>query len=305
MCAGRAEYRRRLTELNLSPRINDFTIAMKGSAGHIIVEQATTEAIAPGTAHFYVEVSASDREDFSTIHLEMQQDLFAGSLKVTVKGPESQEAPECLRAVARILFSPIRPKIENMKLTVDEGSISVDLLDVSNKAPSFPGLPTIPTIVVNQLYTRVVTGQTYVNAEVPIQATLGGSNGSIQGQILVGLDFSSKLVEGSIMLNIGMSGASKLTTSKVEVLNGTINVGMISPYEGEFKLETVSGEVTLINPDPERTHITYLGTRLIKGWSSINPQTQIIPVSNLKLSGTNANVTLSMTPLEIPQVLDD
>jgi hypothetical protein len=183
--------------------------------------------MAPGTAHFYVEVSASDRDDFNTVHLEMQQDLFAGSLKVTVKGPESQEAPECLRAVARILFSPIRPKIENMRLTVDEGSVSVDLLDLSNRVPSFPGLPTVPTIVVNQLYTRVVTGQTYVNAEVPIQATLGGSNGSIQGQILAGLDFSSKLVEGSIALNIGKTDASKLTTSKIEVLNGTINVGMV------------------------------------------------------------------------------
>ncbi|KAF9347118.1 hypothetical protein BGX34_003391, partial [Mortierella sp. NVP85] len=263
--------------------------------GHIIVEQATEEGLVPEATQFIIQVSAVDRDDVNTIRHDLEQDISSGYLKASITGTTTGEEPECLRTVVRIIFPPSKANIERLKLTVTEGNITVNLLDLSKRLSPTP-TPT-PTIQIKELYTRVVTGHSRIRADVPMEAKLGGSEGTIQGELLVGKRLSTILVHGRIALNLAQKNGTVID-SKVEIRNGNIDIGFALPYEGEFKLETANGQVGVI-PDVTRTHLSHVGRNLIKGWNSIRPNGPRYPPSNLRLIGANSKVTLSMTPIEL------
>ncbi|KAF9998821.1 hypothetical protein BGZ65_005736 [Modicella reniformis] len=298
MCRGRIAHRKNVTDILVSSSIRDYSVSVTGMISNIIVEQATTEGSVPGTTQFIIEATASDHDDLDTIYPEVKQDIGSGSLKATVTGGNSgSDEMECLQTVVKIIFSPSSPTVENLRLTVSEGNITVNLLNLSKGTSSTP--TTISSLQVKELYTRVVTGHSYILADVPVRARIGGSEGTIRGELVVGKEMSAMMVDGIVTLNLAQRNEKNVMESKVEVRNGKISVGLATPYEGEFKLEVAAGKLELINPSTNRTHLSYVGRNIMRGWSSVRPRGPTPPASELKLLGSNAVVTLSMTRIDL------
>jgi hypothetical protein len=196
---------------------------------------------------FIIQVSAVDRDDVNTIRHELEQDISSGYLKASVTGAATGEEPECLRTVVRIIFPPSKANIERLKLTVTEGNITVNLLDLSKRLSSTP----TPTIQVKELYTRVVTGHSRIRADVPMEAKLGGSEGTIQGELLVGNRLSTILVHGHIALNLAQKNGTVID-SKVEIRNGNIDIGFVSRFKTNVRLtlSLIPVEIQTLNFDP-------------------------------------------------------
>ncbi|KAG0302595.1 hypothetical protein BGZ98_007371 [Dissophora globulifera] len=286
-CGGQIRYTRNVTDLSLSPDIVDFTVTMSGMASHIIVNQAGEEGPTPGITRLIVEASATDREDVNAIRREVQQDRSDGSLKASVVGGSGAEHPECLRTIVKIIFPPSITHIRRLKLLIKEGNITVNLLDMNRH------------IQVDELYTRVITGYTFIKADVPVNTYLGGGFGTIKGRIIAGRELKTNLVDGDVSLNLLQKDIKDVMEAKVDVRNGNINVGLPTPYQGTFKLVTAKGHVGIPYRDPARTHVSRETEQTIQGWNSENGKEPRWPSSDLKLVTINGGVSLSMTDIVI------
>ncbi|KAF8934679.1 hypothetical protein BGZ58_005503 [Dissophora ornata] len=281
-CGGRLRYTRNMTDINLSPDINDFTVTMSGLASYIIVDQATEEGLVPGTTKLIIEASSSDREVISVIKRDIKQDLTDGSLKATITGSPAAEDPECLRSTVRITFPPSMKTVQRLRLLIKEGNVTIDLLGAHQN------------VQVNELYTRVISGQSIVKADVPVEAYMGGSFGTMKGRIVVGQELRVNLVDGSVALDLAQKRQEDVTESRIEVKNGNIDVGLVTPYLGTFKLETLQGQVDVLHPDPARTHLSHVSSKSIRGWNSLTGKEPVGPTSELMLGTRNGKVALSM-----------
>lgn len=191
------------------------------------MEQATTEGPVPGITQVIIKASAIDRDDINTIHHEVRQDVSSASLKALVKGPSSEEGPECLQTIVRIIFPPSRAHVERLKLTAEEGLINVNLLDLSKRISSSPDSTSAPFLQIKDLYTRITSGKSDIRAEVSVQSRIGGSHGIIQGELLIRKELAVNLIDGHIRMNLAQVNGDGAMESKFSVRNGNIDVGIV------------------------------------------------------------------------------
>ncbi|KAF9286289.1 hypothetical protein BGZ68_003070 [Mortierella alpina] len=283
-CNGRPRYTKTLSELSLSPTLDDFTVSISNMVGLVTMEQAPQDDPTPFT-RLLIEGSALDREDVGVIQLNVR-DIATASV-VSISNSESSTV-ECLRATVKIVVPANARRLKRMKMSISEGNLTINLLDSLHSQ----------RIQVQDLDARVITGHLNVRANVLSWARLGGSVGTIGGKILIGKDLQVAMVDGNVELAIAQSQETDTMDAKVEVMNGSVKVDMVTPYQGTFKVETNNG-LAKVDPDPARTHFTSLSNKSIKGWNSIKGKEPGYSASNLRLLARNGDVELSMARLEL------
>ncbi|KAF9107064.1 hypothetical protein BGX27_008891 [Mortierella sp. AM989] len=213
-CEGDFLIRRNLTDYVLDPEVVDFTVTMTNLPSYIFVEQEKGDEYVQGSTKFIIEASASDRDDLQSISHEIKQD-YNGILKASITRTSNKIEPECLKTTVRIIFPPSMKRIRRLKFMVNEGNITVDLLN--------PG----QEMKVDSLISTVITGHNHIRADVPTSIRLGGSVGTLTGEIVVRGELAANIVDGSVALNL-IQSPGVLVSSKVNVINGDIKVGMVS-----------------------------------------------------------------------------
>ncbi|KAF9957205.1 hypothetical protein BGZ72_002086 [Mortierella alpina] len=283
-CNRRPRYTKTLTELALSPSMDDFTLNVSNMVGLVTVEQAPQDDASP-MARLLIEGSALDREDVGGILPNVRQ---IGATCVVSVSHSERSTVDCVRATVKILLPASTTTLKRIRMSISEGNLTISLLD-----PLQP-----QRIQVQDMDTKVITGHSNIRANVLSWARLGGSVGTITGKILVGKELQVAMVDGSVALDLAQSQESDVIEAKVEVMNGEVKVDMVTPYQGTFKLETNNG-VTKVDPDPARTHFTSLSNKSIRGWNSITGKEPGSPASALKLTARNGDVELSMARVEL------
>ncbi|KAG0367149.1 hypothetical protein BGZ54_004324 [Gamsiella multidivaricata] len=286
-CGGKSRYTTIIASADLQSDISDFSVISNGMASHVVVDQTAEGDSTSGMTKLTIEASGTERDDLRTIRHEVKQDSTYGTMKATVTGVSGSDRPECLRTVVRISFPPTKRTVERIKLYVVEGNVTVELLD-----PKKP-------LQVSELDIKVITGHSLVNADVLSLARIGGSVGSIRGDIVVGSEFSALMVDGHISINLVQKSEQDAMESKVETNNGNIIVGLPTPYVGEFKVETTNGKAQLVDFDSKRTHVSYVSPTMVKGWSSATGKSPGYSSSFIKLVTRNGRPTLSMKRIEL------
>ncbi|KAF9961168.1 hypothetical protein BGZ70_008345 [Mortierella alpina] len=282
-CNGRPRYTRNIAEVSLSPHLDDYTISISSLVGMITVEQAPQDDPSP-FSKFLLEGSALDRDDFGAIEYGSRE--VGNTCAVTVSSSR-QSTTDCLRATVKIVVPANATTLKRLKVSMSEGNLTISLLD-----PMQP-----QRMQIEEVDARAITGHIDIRANVLSFARLGGSVGTISGKIFVGKDLQVALVDGSIALDLAQSQETSVMDAKVEVMNGSAKVDMVTPYQGEFKVETNNGWAK-VNPDPARTHFTSLSNKSIKGWNSKNKNPGSSN-SNLKVLARNGDVELSLARVEL------
>ncbi|KAG0203784.1 hypothetical protein BGX28_004064 [Mortierella sp. GBA30] len=282
-CMGRPRYTRNLTDYNILSSINEFTVTMTNMASYVVVEQAPADSDVTLTK-LIVEGSGLDREDVSGITRSVTQDSDT-SYKVSLT---QRSDAECLRGTVKIILAPGMTSLQRLKVAINEGNLTINLLD-----PQWP-----QRIQVRELDSKVITGHSNVRANINVWGRLGSSVGTITGEILVGKELQVAMIKGDVTLNIAQSSEKNVIVSKVEVVNGNARVGLSTPFEGEFKVDTVNGSAN-VDPDPSRTHFTSVTNKVVKGWNSANNKAPSSPTSSLRVQTRNGNASLSMKPIEL------
>lgn len=172
-----------------------------------------------------------DRDEYRKIILQTGVDPSTGQVKLELyKNPGPND---CMSATIRLSLSPRLRVLEKLKIVVGEGNVTLAML-----LPSHP-------LQIKDLNTRVVTGYTRIDANVTVMA-LGGSVGSIEGNVVVGPSMSVLMVDGYVSLNVSQS--TDVMAGKVIVTNGNIDVGLVSYiiFMGVrfFDLRSVTSEIT-------------------------------------------------------------
>ncbi|KAF9573950.1 hypothetical protein EC968_007636, partial [Mortierella alpina] len=273
-CNGRPRYTKPLYELAISPNLDDFAVNISNMVGLVTVEQAPQEDPSPFT-RLLVEASALDRDDFGAIQYSSRE--AENTLVVSLSYSERLTV-ECLKATVKIVVPANATTLKRLKMSVSEGSLTIGLLD--SLQPQ--------RIYVEDLDVRAITGHINVQANVLSGARLGGSFGSIEGKIFVGKELHVAMVDGNVALDLAQSQETSTMDAKIEVMNGSVKVGMVTSYEGTFKLETNNGRAK-VDGDPARTHFTSLNNKSIKGWNSIKNKEPGSSASNLRLSARNGD----------------
>ncbi|KAG0048104.1 hypothetical protein BGZ83_006898 [Gryganskiella cystojenkinii] len=285
-CSERAVYHKNLTDFNLAGTIVDFDITGSGVPVDVVFEQGLTETPgAPGTIKGIVEGRGLSREDVVMIRNTFTINLENTLSKVAVTNQVPDR--ECLSVIVKFVLPPSFRFAENIKVALIEGTATIKLMEENQEA-----------VRINNLDVRVITGDSNVRATVSKSARLGGSVGSIRGDLVIGKEFSVTMVDGHVALNLSPVDG-KVMEGKVVVSNGSINVGLPKPYEGEFRLETRNGLLEVLHPDPSRTVITKMEQRLIRGYSSSTGRAPTPPTSELRLEARNGNATLSMKSIDL------
>ncbi|CAO3574158.1 unnamed protein product [Mortierella alpina] len=283
VCNGRPRYTRTITEIDFSPHLDDFTISISKIVGLVTVEQAPQDDPSPSTKLLIVG-SALDRDDFGAILYGTRE---TENTSVVTVSSSQQSTTGCLRATVKIVVPASATTLRRLKVSLSEGNLTVSLLD-----PLQP-----QRMQIEELDTRAITGHSDIRANVLSLARLGGSVGTIRGKIFVGKDLQVAMVDGSIVLDLAQSQETSVMDAKVEVMNGSAKVDMITPYQGEFKVETNNGWAK-VNPDPARTHFTSSSNKSIRGWNSKNKSPGSLN-SNLKVLAQNGDVELSLARVEL------
>lgn len=164
-------------------------------------------------AEIAVFVTGRDRDDIRKVKAQCAADPSTGQLKLNVYKPADSGSSGCMSMMIRLSLSPRMLVMEKLKVIVDEGNVTLAML--------LPGHP----LQIKDLSTRVVTGNTRIDANA-IAVALGGSMGTIEGNLVVGDTMSVLMVDGAVSLNVSQS--TKVMTAKVIVTNGNIDVGLVS-----------------------------------------------------------------------------
>ncbi|KAF9345410.1 hypothetical protein BGX26_003158 [Mortierella sp. AD094] len=200
-----------MTELQLAPDYTDFTVAMTNMPSYIIVDQRISNE--DEGIMITATATAFDREDLQNIRHEIVHDQYLGTIKLTYNRESSKAEPKCLKTTFTITFPPSMKKINRLKLMVNEGNVTVNLLE-PNK-----------TLSLQYLESTVITGHNYIKADVGNYIKVGGTVGTLRGEIAVRRDFSANLIDGDVSLNL-IQSPGVLVSSKISVVNGNVNVGM-------------------------------------------------------------------------------
>ncbi|KAG0256654.1 hypothetical protein BG011_004381 [Mortierella polycephala] len=293
LCGGRWRFTRNLTDFELSPTLDDFRVTMSGMVGYVIVEQAQDDANVQGTTKLIIEGSGADREDVNTINRFVKQDEFDNSVTVGITRFPGVGYPDCLRVVVKIIFPSLKTNVRRLKIAVGEGNVTVNLLENGHGHGR-----NRPSIQVQELDSRVITGHSHIRADVPTWIRLGGSVGTMMGEVVVGKEMSVAMVDGNVSLNLVQRSENNKMESKIAVANGNLRIGLPTPYKGAFKLQTLEGKVDVQNQDPARTHLTAVTDSSITGWSSSMGK-EPSSASELKLNSRSGYVTLSMARIDV------
>ncbi|KAF9934225.1 hypothetical protein FBU30_002918 [Linnemannia zychae] len=238
---------------NVPISINNIEITAEGMPAMVFFEQMESEGDDPEKALLTVLATGRDRDEIRRISRGANVDPTKGKLRINIAKTGDVVPSECMATTIKLSIPPSMKLIERLKVIVDEGNITLALLD-----PRFP-------LQIKDLNTRVVTGYTQVNA-MATALQLGGSVGVIEGNVFVGSSMSVLLVDGYVSLNVTQS--AKTMNGKVNVTNGNIDVGLMAPYEGLFQLEANTGLVQIHHVDLSTTKLEYESNNLASGWRS-------------------------------------
>ncbi|KAF9981543.1 hypothetical protein BGZ75_007109 [Mortierella antarctica] len=283
-CSRRPRYTKTLYEFAISPNLDDFAVNISNMVGLVTVEQAPQGDPSPFT-RLHVEASALDRDDIGAIQFGARE---ADNTCLVTLSYSERSTVDCLRATVRIVVPANATTLKRLKTSISEGNLTISLLDPSQPRP----------IRIQELDTRVITGHINIRANVISWARLGGSVGTIAGKIIVGKDLQVNMVNGGVELDLAQSRETKVMDAKVEVMSGSAKVNMVTPYQGEFKVETNNGWAK-VDPDPGRTHFSSFSSKSVKGWNSVKDKDPGSSASTLRLLARNGDVELSLARVEL------
>ncbi|KAF9081027.1 hypothetical protein BGX23_001382 [Mortierella sp. AD031] len=248
----------------------------------VIVEQRNYEGDELAKAIFSIDATGRDRDDLGTVAHELHIDPSRGHMFGFVTRKPGADPSDCISVVIRVSIPPSMSLIDRLRITVNEGNATMDMLrpDMSLK--------------IKELASRVVTGYTRIDANVD-KLQLGGSFGKIEGSVVVGDSMTVLMVEGDVALDVSQS--AQTIDGKVNVTKGNIDIALTqqtTPYVGTFQLETGSGEVEVHNADARTTRLKYKSHKLIKGWVSLTGREPHGKMSSLKLSTHQGSADLDL-----------
>ncbi|KAG0003130.1 hypothetical protein BGZ80_009006 [Entomortierella chlamydospora] len=276
---------RTLADYLISPDYTDFTVTMANMPSYIVVDQGGSDELDEGMTRISAIATASDQEDLQNIGHEIKHEQYGRAVKASFTHSSNKVAPECLETMLRITFPTSMEKLMRLRLRVNEGNITINLLEPNKTLP------------LQYLESTVITGHNYIRADVAQSTKVGGTKGTLKGEIVVRRELSANLIDGDVSLNL-IQSPGVLVSSKINVVNGDIKVGMDENYEGSFKLKTTNGSVRVMNADPRKTRIKSSNKNAIEGWHTINGKEPVVS-SDLVLSSLHGEATLSLRRIEI------
>ncbi|KAF9393724.1 hypothetical protein CPC16_001300 [Podila verticillata] len=281
VCSEDRMLRRIASNYHCSDALVDFTINVSGVEGLITVEQ---DENAKNTL-FSAEVVASDRDRLFSIKPSLQQSEKDGIFLSSTTTNAKYQGAGCVYINLRIVFAGHHKQIRKLKIASLEGNVTINMKD--SQAEFL------------ELESKVITGHSVINAKVSSNAHIGGSVGSIRGDLVLGKEFAVNLVQGPVILNLAKAPSSRAMQGKVVATQGNVTVGLVPHYEGVYTVESAAGEVALQNINADRTVITKQSSTRITGWNSEDRREPKGPTSELKVQTTRGNAILSFTPMEL------
>ncbi|KAG0077512.1 hypothetical protein BGZ92_001882 [Podila epicladia] len=206
------------------------------SEGFITVEQ---DAEAEFT-QLFAEAFASDRDRLRSIKTGVTQSEETGEFYSSTIATANYQNSGCVFANIRVVFGGKLKQIRRLKIASMEGNVTINMLDEGQAE-------------ILELDSRVITGHSLIRVKVPGSAKIGGSVGSIGGDLELGKEFAVNMVEGNVALNLAKSPSSRAMQGKVVVAQGNVTVGLVPHYDGVYTVETGDGDADLQNIDAERT----------------------------------------------------
>ncbi|KAF9093839.1 hypothetical protein BGX29_009784 [Mortierella sp. GBA35] len=277
-----AGFTRNLINQTVPISYNKIDITADGLLATVIVEQRNYEGDELAKAIFSIDATGRDRDDLGTVAHELHIDPSRGHMFGFVTRKPGADPSDCISVVIRVSIPPSMSLIDRLRITVNEGNATMDMLrpDMSLK--------------IKELASRVVTGYTRIDANVD-KLQLGGSFGKIEGSVVVGDSMTVLMVEGDVALDVSQS--AQTIDGKINVTKGNIDIALTqqtTPYVGTFQLETGSGEVEVHNADARTTRLKYKSHKLIKGWVSLTGREPHGKMSSLKLSTHQGSADLDL-----------
>ncbi|KAF9126244.1 hypothetical protein BGW39_006762 [Mortierella sp. 14UC] len=259
--------------------INNLEITADGIATTVILETMEHGGDEPDKVQVRIFATGRDRDDLRRVIKGSNVDPARSLLRMMISREGDAAPNDCMSAVIRLSIPPSMEIIERLKIFVDEGNVTL--------AMRRPWLP----FQIKDLNTKVVTGYTRVDARVA-SMQLGGSVGIIEGNVETGPSMTVLMVDGSVSLNV--TQFTPVLDGKVTVTNGNIDVGLLTPYVGTFRLEAGSGLVQVHHADFEKTKVKYESNRAAKGWRTETGSEPRGRVSSLKLTTHSGLAELDM-----------
>ncbi|KAK3843856.1 MAG: hypothetical protein J3R72DRAFT_440098 [Linnemannia gamsii] len=259
--------------------VNNMEITSNGIVTTVILEQREHSNEEPNNTHIVIFATGRDRNDLEGIGRNATLDPTTGRVQLSIAGEGDAAPNNCLSATIRVSIPPNAELIHRVRILVDEGNVTLAMRQ--------PGR----SLLIKDLYTRVVTGYMRIDANVT-SMQLGGGDGMIEGNIVVGQSITVKMVEGDVSLNVTQS--SPTVDGKIDVTSGNIDVGLMTPYIGTFRLEAGSGSVDIHNVDFSKTRVKFESDKTLKGWRSEQGTEPRGRVSSLKLAAHVGRVELDM-----------
>ncbi|KAG0359460.1 hypothetical protein BG005_000764 [Podila minutissima] len=213
-----------------------FDNDQQGREGFITVEQDTKAEF----TQFFVEAYASDRDRLRSIRTGVTQSEEAGKFYASTFATANYQDSGCVFANIRIVFGGQLKQVRRLKIASMEGNVTINMLDEGQAE-------------ILELDSRVITGHSSIRVKVPGEATIGGSVGTIRGDLELGNTFAVNMVEGNVAVNLAKSPSSRAMQGKVVVAQGNVTVGLVPHYNGVYTVETGDGDADLQNIDAERT----------------------------------------------------
>ncbi|KAG0030736.1 hypothetical protein BGZ82_007305 [Podila clonocystis] len=282
VCQEDSLMRRNLATYTCVDSLVDFKITVSGVEGFITVEQ---DAKANAT-EFFAEVYASDRDRLRSIKTPVMQNEKTGEFISSTFAAANYEGSGCVFANIRVVFGGQLKQVRRLVIASMEGNVTINMMGEGQAE-------------ILELDSRVITGHSSIRVKVPGKAKIGGSVGSIRGDLELGKEFAVNMVEGNVAVNLAKSPSSRAIQGKVVVAQGNVTVGLVPHYDGVYTVETNDGDAELQNLDAERTVVRkHTGTK-ITGWNSADRREPRSPTSELKVQTTDGNAMLSFKPIDV------
>lgn len=161
---------------------------------------------------FFAEVFASDRDRLLSVKPSIEQSEEYGIFRSTTTNAKYQD-PGCLYINLKIVFAGHHKQIRKLKFASLEGNITINMKDSQAE--------------ILELDSRLITGHSAVSAKVSKNAHIGGSVGSIRGDLVLGKEFTISMVQGPVVLNLAKAPSSIAMQGKVVVNQGNVTVGLV------------------------------------------------------------------------------
>lgn len=144
----------------------------------------------------------------------MTQSEEAGKFYASTFATANYQDSGCVFANIRIVFGGQLKQVRRLKIASMEGNVTINMLDEGQAE-------------ILELDSRVITGHSSIRVKVPGEATIGGSVGTIRGDLELGNTFAVNMVEGNVAVNLAKSPSSRAMQGKVVVAQGNVTVGLV------------------------------------------------------------------------------